>query len=646
MTLPQRMPIKAATQKIGEYSLISKFLGYRAREDVTKLPAGTLVTPSRNVVINTSGRVAAVSGYVLDGLASTVIDSGILSNFDFTNFKGDVRNMRAGFMTSAGNDGKLQYRYKTSNAVVHWVDLMTSLTNVRLSYTSYWDNTALVKNVLWVDGSNNIFNWNGSVTTFASATTNTVTKQDATKTWAQEGFATTGSIVIGGVTATYSGGSGTQTLTGVSVDFSATVAGSIVHQAVTTSALAGMTNILSTFAPTVIGCGRRNQVYVGSKTSNALYISKVNNYTDYSFTTPVRVVGEGCLIPLDSPPTKFVPQEVNTTSALAYDMYISEGTDTWAIIRATLSADLANETLEHIRLKVAPLQGAKSEYLVSKMKNQIMFVGCDNTANFLGMMSYQFVPAIDDFSYPIIDDMKSYDFTDGSIFYHRNYVYLSVPRSGVIRIYNMTDQTKQYSTYARDFEDVTSQPWFWESPIGYPVSGFYVVEGELYGHSYTTSESYKLFSGGSLNGQDIDANATVAYDDKNDRTQTKLSDELWVEGYIGQNTILNSTVIGDLDNAESTQNVTIDGSDSTIVAYGSGANALGKNHLGAEPLGGTQINTSTRPAWFHVVKTLAQAPYYLEQLSFFTKGVDLAWELITFGTRSEVTPEGNNDITQ
>jgi hypothetical protein len=44
-------------------------------------------------------------------------------------------------------------------------------------------------------------------------------------------------------------------------------------------------------------------------------------------------------------------------------------------------------------------------------------------------------------------------------------------------------------------EDVTKQPWFWEAPVTYPISGFYVVNGELYGHSYTTSESYKLFTG-------------------------------------------------------------------------------------------------------------------------------------------------------
>lgn len=642
------MPAKKGATKIGTFGLISKFKGFDAKEDKTTLTPDFLVTPSRNVLIESSGRVSSVAGYILDGIGSTAIDSGILSNFDFTNFKGDVRNMRAGFLTSAANDGKLQYRYVTGTSTVNWVDLKTGLTNVRLCYTEYWDNTNLVKDVLWVDGSNNIFVWNGAVTTLASATATTITKQGA-NTWAQEGFAQTGtrSIVIGGVVATYTGGEGTTTLTGVSVDFSASTAGSIVHQAVTTTTLVSMTSILATFAPTVIGCGRRNQVYLGTSSSNNLYISKVNSYTDYSFTLPVRIVGEGALIPLDAPPTKFIPQEVRDTTD-AYDMYISEGLSTWAVIRATLSSDLTKEFLEHIRLKVSPLQGSLSERLATKMKNHIMFVDNSKTVNLFGYMSYQYVPAINDISYSIVNDMNSYDFTDGSIFYHRNYIYVAIPKMGLMRVYNMADQTQEQYSGLKAMEDVTQEPWFWEAPITYPLSGFYVVNGELYGHSYTTSESYKLFTGGSFNGQDIEANATFAYDDKGDRSQKKGSNEVWIEGYISQNTTLNCDVIGDMNAFMTSQTVTVKGNDNTIVAYGGGGNSLGDSPLGIQTLGGATTTTSTTslPAWFHTAKTYVQKPCYLEQLSFYTKGVDLNWKLIAFGTNATFTNEGINDIKQ
>ncbi len=748
------LPTKQATHKIGEYSLIPKFLGYKAREDDTILPIGTMVSPSQNVLLKTTGRISLVPGYVLDGAGSTVIDSGILSNFDFIPTVGATRNLRAGFLTSAGNDGKLQYRYLDAGGTVNWVNLKTGLTNVRLSYCSYWDNTALVNDVLWVDGSNNIFRWNGAVTTLASATSNTVTKQ-GTETWAQMGFAsyslatigssstqfditnpsgttfrytwdTTGTdpaitatsvpvgsyillaaqnfnaannglfvvtgsaanyfevtnvsgvvesnktigsghiysnftklISIGGVVAGYTGGETTQTLTGVTVDFSSTGTypiGSIIHQAVITIALSGMTSIPATFAPTLLGCGRNNQVYVGSSSSNVLYISKVNDYTNYAFTAAARIAGEGWTKVLDAPPVAFVSME-SRTSEDQYDLYISQGKNNWGIITSTTSiafnssgvAQNTIETLQYIRLKSTSLQGAQSSKLVSKMKNHIVFVGFDNVANFFGWISFQYVPETVDFSYPIIDDMNSYDFTDGSIFYHKNFVYLALPKEGIIRVYNMTDQTKQTTLSAyHPFEDVdvANQPWYWEAPITYPVSGFYVTDDKgLCAHAYTTSESYQIFTGGNLNGQDITANATFCFDDKGDRTQSKGSNEIWVEGYISQNTNLSVSVIGDKDSFATSQTKVIRGNDRAIVAYGGGGHSLGERSLGSASLGGADVS-STLPAWFHTAQTYVQVPSYLEQVSFSTKGVDLNWELITFGTNATPTVEGNNAITE
>src|ERR1035437_918847 len=594
----------------------------------------------------------------------SVIDSGILSNYDFDNFKGDRRNMRAGFLTTAGNDGKLQYRYTDSSSLVTWINLMTGLTIVKLCFCSYWDNTALIKYVLWVDGSNNVSSWNGAVTTLASATSNTLTTQGSL-TWQQLGFTATGSITIGGVTATYSGGYTTGTLTGVSVDLSNAGVYSLaseIHQTPVTTAISGMTDILATFAPTVIGCGMNNQIYLGSSTSNNLYISKKDDYKTYTVST-IRLAGEGAKITLDAPPTKFLSQEVTAADKTAgsdatFDMWISEGKDTWAIIRFVENigynssgvATTASETVKHLRLKTSPLQGAMSERLVSKMKNHIMYIGSDKVASFIGYISYQFIPTIVDFSFPIIDDMNSYDFTDGSIFYHKNFAYVTLPKHSLIRVYNMTDQTKDQFSQYKAIEDVTQMPWFWESPIAYPISGFYVVDGELYGHNYTTSESYKLFTGGSFNGQDITADATFAFDSKGDRTQSKASDELWIEGYIKQNTLLSATVAGDLNGCQTTQTTIVDGSDNQIVCFGGGSgntgHSLGQDNLGSKPLGGAITATSTLPAWFHVAKTYPQVQFYLEQISFGSKGVDLQWELICFGTNARMTPENNNSITQ
>lgn len=649
--LPRRMPPKQGNSKIGSYALVGGFKGYRAREDQTTLSANIMVSPSKNVLINTSGRISHVRGYTVDGAASTVIDSGILSNTDFYTFKGDVRNLRAGFLTTALNDGKLQYRYVSSAGVTTWIDLKTALTTVRLCFSEYWDNAAGVKLILWVDGSNNVFAWNGAVTTVSAGggtgpSSYTLTKQGTT-TWAQEGFSATGTVVVNGVSYPYTGGTATTTLTGINVDTTALAAGAVVHQSVITTALSAMTGIVATFGPNVIGCGRNNQVYLGASNSNNVYISKVNDYTNYSFTSPVRVVGEGAIIPVDAPPIKFIPQEVQSNDS-AFDMWISQGKDKWSIIRATLSTDLTKEKLENIRLKVASLKGSISERLACKMKNHIVFIANDSTCNTIGFVSYQNVPDMQDISFPIVDDMLSYDFADGSNFYYKNYLFVAIPKAGLIRIYNMTDQTQQNFSSRDPVEQINDQqPWFWEAPITYPISGFFVgSDGNIYGHSYTTSESYKLFNGGSFNGQQIEAQAYFAYDDKGDRTTTKLSSECWVEGYIKQNTMLNVIVTGDLDAFATTQTQIVNGNDSGIVAFGTGGHALGKNNLGTSPLGGSLTVSGPIPPYFHVALTFGPSSFYLEQVSFYTKGVDLDWQLITFGTNAEPTNEGNNDINR
>ncbi len=74
---------RIASAKTHEFNLISNFtLGYRNREDITKLPPGVLVVGSQNVLTNVSGRVGARKGYVLDGQPA---DQGFLlqENQDF-----------------------------------------------------------------------------------------------------------------------------------------------------------------------------------------------------------------------------------------------------------------------------------------------------------------------------------------------------------------------------------------------------------------------------------------------------------------------------------------------------------------------------------------------------------------------------------
>jgi hypothetical protein len=640
MVVPEQKPMSFKGKSGGsnqEFHIISKFTnGYRNREDVTILPPGVLVVGSKNCLTNTSQRVASRKGYTLDGQASTAI-APILASYDWERHVGDFRNLRAGFLTSAGNDGKLQYRYVANagdywNGItftqgqVYWIDLMTGLTSVSFNFDTFWDfNSELKDFLLFVNGSSNIFEWTGGVTTMASATATTVTKTGTTS-WAEEGFYNLKSgrtIVINGISGTYSGGENTTTLTGVSFDFSGQPANSLVHQGVVTNANSTITGIPTTF-PNALIANLKNQIYIGSFTSREVYISQVNDFKDFSFTSPVRVVGEGAIVTLDGTPNAFIPQES--------EMVIFAGMDQAYQTKFTLSADLTDEQLTVERLKTTGLQAAQSQAWTTKIKNDVAYLSFEPIMNRLGRVdNVVLTQQVTDISFPIVNDMNSYDFGDGAAAYNKMFLYMAIPKEGVVRIYNMTNPQDNY----------------WEAPQTIPISRFSIINGEIYGHSYLTSETYKLFDGYNDNGAAIPVVMKFSFNNYGVVTENKSFDEYFIEGYISSNATITQTVQYDIDGCATTASKDIVG-DAFYVCKFTADNSLGKISLGKNPLGSTLLtqNTSALPPKFRVVRLYSRFPFYEEQTTFSSIGVDYQWEILRFGTNATPTTEGNNYITE
>lgn len=628
-TQKSRIKQGAALKGNDDFQIISNFSrGYRNREDITNLPAGVLIPGSQNVLTDVSGRVGITKGYTLDG-ASNTSGAPILAAYDYETHTRVIRHLRAGFLTSAGNDGKLQYRYVASDGTVTWRDLMTSLTSVSFNFANFWDSTNFISKVLFVNGSSNIYSWTGAITTYASSTVNTITKQ-GTETWGELGFSPTGSVVINGTTYAYTGGTGTTILTGVTPDPTGGghVAGDIVHQAVVTTANSSMTSIPSTLSNDLIAV-LRNQTYVASLTANQVYVSKVNSFTDYSFSNP-RTTGEGALLTLDATPTGMVPQE-------SY-MEIHAGQDQIYQTEFVLSSDLQNENLNVNRLKTTSQQAAQSQALLNKIKNNSVFVSNEPILNTLGRVTnVVLTPQITDISYPIVNDFNSYDFTDGCVFYHRKFVYVAVPREGVVRVYNMTNSVDNTEVLP------ASTQFYWEAPLTIPISRFSIIDGELYGHSYLTSETYKLFDGYNFNGQPIPARAQFSYMNSNVPSETKSQNEFFVEGYISTNCTMNTEFDYELAGFAGHTTYPLSGTDTQVVQTTSSGGSLGKTSLGKNPLGG-DLTTSGLPSKFRVIWTFTRIPYFEFSPSFSSSGVDYNWSILRFGPQATLTTEGQNNI--
>lgn len=598
-----------------EYSIVSSFPhGYRNREDVTNLPPGVLIVGSQNVITNVSDRVQIRQGYSLDGAVSSVAGP-VLSSFDWLSKQNGEVHMRAGGLTSAANDGKLQYRYVTAAGVVSWRDLTTSLTTVRYNFAKYYNLTEDIREVLFVNGTSNIFRWSGATAVVSAAGAATITKT-GTDSWHAVGFysAQAGrSVVINGNVYTYTGGEGTTTLTGVAPTPIAEAPGSIVHQSVVTTANSAMTGISATFANGLIDT-LNNQVFVGSLTSSLIYISKVNNYTDYSFSTP-RQTGEGWLFPLDDNPVAFKAQE--------NFMYIAAGQDLWYNVNfeiQTSTVGVSYEQVNALALKTGKRQAPIAQAFVSHMKNNIIVATQETTIDTFGRVESSLAtPQQVNISDPIKLDIDTYDFTDGSIAYWRYYILVAVPKEGLVLLYNVATKS-------------------WESPQTLPISRFYIVDGELFGHSYSTFESYELFTGyadrvySGFTGFPIAAVWKFSFQNYGTRFSYKKATKAYVEGYINSNTDLTFTLTYELDGCMTVKTFTLSGDDNQFVCISTGEGSLGKVPLGKQKLGGDQINSiNGLPPKFRWFPTFTNTDFFEVSPSFSVLGTDNRAELLAFG---------------
>lgn len=697
---------KLIAARAKEFSIVSSFkLGYRNREDVTNLPPGVLIVGSQNVLTNVSERVQIRQGYALDGAISNV-SSPVSSSFDWlTRGNGEV-HLRAGGLTSAGNDGALQYRYVDADGDVSWNDLLTGLTIVDYNFTTFWDTTESLREVLFVNGTSNIFVWNGITALLASVDNiaGHIVVLDATPTDGGTGYTVGDTLTISGGTggtatvatvdgsgviltaalltvgSGYTAGSGNATTggtgTGATLDITTVVTGqitiqgtttvldtgfysasklnlvingntyaytnifgtsflgispdatgeavnSIIINAVATIPFSSMTGITATFDANLISV-LNNQIFLGSLTSPVMWLSNVNDYTDYSSSTP-RQPGEGGTLILDQNLVAFNVQGNAPTSITTSvpTMYMSAGTDIWYTVTFTAFTNIdgtTGETLGALVIKTGRRQGAQSQAMVSSMKNNSIAVSFEPTIDSIGVMeNYLTQIQTVNLSDPIKLDVDSYDFTDGSIFYFQYNIYVAVPKEGLVLVYSLVTNS-------------------WEAPQTLPISRFYIVNGALYGHSYNTFESYQLFTGYAdraypgFTGFPIAAVWKFCYDNYGSRFSYKSATAAYIEGYINANTTLTCQIIYELDGCQTTRNFTLNGSDSQFVCVASPEGSLGQESLGKIKLGGDKTpSINGLPPKFHWFPTFNNKDFFESTFQFSVLGTNERCELLAFG---------------
>lgn len=594
-----------------KFSTTDRFGGYRTKTDETNLESnGFLVSGSQNVVSTDGDTVAIRGGYTIYGRAKTG-NYPIQGSYEWKTHRGTelaLRSFDDELEVYSSNDGD-------------WIRLGNTFTAVDFQFAEYWDTAEAQDLLLFVNGTSNIYSWSGGMTTYASSTVNTITKEGST-TWGAEGFLTTGtrSVIIGGITYAYTGGEGTTTLTGVTPDPTAGghTAGDTVIQAVRTTA----TTPASGFNNDIIAV-LDNQVYVGSNSHRDIYKSVVDNFASYSFSSP-RLVGEGAVLTLDQTPTAFIPQEEV--------MNISAGKDFWYTTVFELSDDLTKESVSVKRLKTNPGQAALQQSAVGYMKNYVAFISNEPTLDILGRLESIDTIQSKPLSDPIKPDFDSYDFTGAHIRYFKNNLYITVPVESKLLVYNV-------------------ERGFWEPPWTLPAGRLAEIGGELYLHSNSVDETYKLFQGNSdyssaeADVLPINAIARFNYMNGGARAIKKAHDEWFSEGYISPNTTLNLDLYYDYAGSEGTVTKQITGTleQDTIFALFDDW-SLGKHKLGAGKHGGD--GSASNRNKFRIVHEMPLNYYFEIQPQYSSYDTDQYWEILSYGSNMSAANDEGGETKQ
>ena len=277
------------------------------------------------------------------------------------------------------------------------------------------------------------------------------------------------------------------------------------------------------------------------------------------------------------------------------------------------------------------------------MKNYVLVISNETTIDMMGVLpTYLTQTQTQNISDPIKLDIDSYDFTDASIFYYRYYIYVAVPKEGLVLAYNLTSQT-------------------WDPPATIPISRFYIVDGDLYGHSYNTSESYKLFTGYAdrvypgFTGYPINAIMTFSYENYGTRHALKSATALYVEGYISANTQLTASVTRELDGCATSSTMKLNGSNNkyvcipTFSSNGSIQGSLGKTSIGKQKLGGGGAGNPSPfnlPPKFRWEPTFSNIDFFECSCSFSCLGVSQVFQLIAFGLNIRMSTQESVAIRQ
>ena len=295
-----------------------------------------------------------------------------------------------------------------------------------------------------------------------------------------------------------------------------------------------------------------------------------------------------------------------------------------AIWRATLTDTIYTLTILKPVDDKAQTTGAVNNKSIFTGHNAVYFITPDNQIMSLQRVEQVDYPQIVPISDIIQTTVNGINADDSAGIVFRDKAYFSIKAD--------TDVSFNNTVLTRNINEN-----IWDSPVvGWSPSDFTIYDDgtseELYLANATSPNVYKVGNSGIDDIYEVVANwRSKQYSFDMPQQQKEIVD-LFVEGYISQNTTLNISLLLDEDGYTGSYTTTIVGTDDDLVYDSTSYNRFGLSSFGTERFGSNDDQTGNKK--FRVYLTEMRAdPFYNMQLEFASDGEAQNWEIISYGMR-------------
>ena len=446
--------------------ILNNYKGYIEGNDITQIPVNYLAYPSKNVLCY-KGKVITRGGLENDGNASTE-DTPIHSEYVWRSAPGGAKALRVWGTTLQVKVGTL------------WITLFTDFTagTTRVRFAPWVDiNGSVIKSrLMMVDGSDKIFEWNGSIGTVASYATDTITVSE-TGTLLALGFDPGNAVAQAVRVVRMSGGA----VAGIEAyNHDDACADLALHLTTTPSPVPAVGDYVMSAVKTrtvlLAGIDKddiyvyKNHVFVSNFDSGRIYYSHAQTYAEATgvlFTIPgTKTALTADLLDLDGKYTAMIGRK---------DVLWISTTDDWFKITKTETVNSYGYWTNVEKFDQAERNGALP-CAVAIHKGDIVFVGQNKYVYRISSLEIVGTDDIRLMSDKIEGLLLSLDEAGVKIYYHERYIFVLYPAEGNLLILDIVEDE-------------------WQPPQIIPMNCLSVIGGVRYGHSNSRNETFELFTG-------------------------------------------------------------------------------------------------------------------------------------------------------